>query len=129
MKFLALIYGDEDRWEEFSEAEQAAVYERYTAFADAARDKGQLAGGGELAHSSTATTVRVRDGETLVTDGPFVETKEALAGFFVFECDTLDDALDAAAQIPGAQHGAIEVRPCYVGEAAEQGAESQEVTA
>jgi hypothetical protein len=129
MKYLALIYGDEDRWERLSEAEQAAVYERYTAFADAARAQGQLGGGGELAHTSTATTVRVRDGETLVTDGPFVETKEALGGYFLLECETMDEALDLAAQIPGAQHGAIEVRPCYVDDAAEQGAESQEVTA
>jgi hypothetical protein len=129
MKYLALIYGDEDVWERFSEEERSAVYERYTAFADAARAHGQLGGGGELAHTSTATTVRVRDGETLVTDGPFVETKEALGGYFLLECETMDEALDLAAQIPGAQHGAIEVRPCYVDEAAQQGAESQEVTA
>lgn len=129
MKYLALIYGDESVWEGFSEAERSAAYERYTAFADAARALGQLGGGGELAHSSTATTVRVRDGETLVTDGPFVETKEALGGYFVLECETMDEALDLAAKIPGAQHGAIEVRACYVDESAEQSTESEEVVA
>ena len=73
-----------------------------------------LAGGNELASTRDATTVRVRDDETLVTDGPYAEVKEALGGFFVFECDSMDEALDWAARIPAAEHGAVEVRPVYV---------------
>ena len=73
-----------------------------------------LAGGHELASTRDATTVRIRNDETLVTDGPYAEVKEALGGFFVFECESMDDAIDWAARIPGAEHGAIEVRPVYV---------------
>jgi hypothetical protein len=73
-----------------------------------------MAGGDELASSRAATTVRVRNDETLVTDGPYAEVKEALGGYFMFECDSIDDAVDYAARIPGAEHGAIEVRPVYV---------------
>ena len=64
-----------------------------------------------LDHPSSATVVRVRQGETLLTDGPFAETKEQLTGYFVFECDNLDQALAFAGRIPGARHGAVEVRP------------------
>ena len=72
-----------------------------------------LAGGDELDHTSTATTVRVRDGEQLVTDGPYAELKEALGGYFVLECATLEEACEWAAKIPGAQHGAVEVRAVH----------------
>jgi hypothetical protein len=75
---------------------------------------GVLAGGHELASTRDATTVRIRNDETLVTDGPYAEVKEALGGFFVFECESMDDAVDWAARIPGAEHGAIEVRPVHV---------------
>ena len=70
MKFMALIYGDESVWETFSDAEREAAYARYRAFADEAREAGVMAGGDELGSTRDATTVRVRDGETLVTDGP-----------------------------------------------------------
>jgi hypothetical protein len=70
-----------------------------------------MRGGNELQPTATATTVRVRNGETMVTDGPFAETKETLGGYYLLECDSLDDAVDLAAKIPGAQHGSIEVRP------------------
>jgi hypothetical protein len=73
-----------------------------------------LVGGDELGSSSDATTVRVRGDETLVTDGPYAEVKEALGGYFVFECGSMNEALDWAARIPGAEHGAVEVRPVYV---------------
>ena len=73
-----------------------------------------LAGGNELAPTTNATTVRVRGDETLVTDGPYAEVKEALGGFFLLECESIDDAVDWAARIPGAEHGAVEVRPVYV---------------
>jgi hypothetical protein len=70
-----------------------------------------MRGGNELADSATATTVRVRDGKRVVTDGPFAETKEVLGGFMVFECPSLDQALEWAAKIPAARYGSIEVRP------------------
>ena len=129
MKYLALIYGDEARWEAFSADEREAVYERYRAFADAAREQSAMVDGAELAPTSTATTVRVRDGETLVSDGPFTETKETLGGFFLLECESFEQALDLAAQIPGAEHGAIEVRPCHVDDSEAQRPETEEVTA
>jgi hypothetical protein len=111
---MALIYGDATRWESFSAEEKEAVYETYRVFADDARAAGVLEGGAELASTSDATTVRVREQETLVTDGPYAEVKEALGGYFLLECETMDDALDWAARIPGAEHGAVEVRPVYV---------------
>ena len=114
MKVMALIYGDASRWETFSDAEREAVYARYGAFGDEARDAGVLLGGAELASTRDATTVRVRNEETLVTDGPYAEVKEALGGYYVFEVDTMDEALDLAAKIPGAERGAVEVRPIYV---------------
>jgi len=119
MQYLALIYGEAGRWEALSDDERTAVYARYTAFAEEAGAAGVLADGGELAATTSATTVRVRDGETLVTDGPLVEAKEALGGYFLFECPSIEDAVDWAARIPGADHGAIEVRPCYVDESEE----------
>src|SRR2546430_856652 len=75
------------------------------------RDRGAYAGGEPLQPVTTATTVRVRDGETLTTDGPFAETKEQLVGFFVLECKDLDEAIELAARIPAAAAGSIEIRP------------------
>jgi len=111
---MALIYGEQGRWDSASAEEREAIYARYRAFADEAREVGVMVGGDELASTRDATTVRVRDGESLVTDGPYAEVKEALGGYFVFEVDTMDQALDFAAKVPGAEHGAIEVRPIYV---------------
>jgi hypothetical protein len=113
VQFMALIYGEEGRWESLSEDDRRAVYARYGAFADEARAAGVLAGGEELGATSGATTVRIRDGQALVTDGPYAETKEALGGFFLLECASWDDALDWAAKIPGAESGAVEVRPVH----------------
>jgi hypothetical protein len=114
VKVMALIYGDASRWDSFTEEEKEVVYARYRAFGDEARTAGVLLGGAELASTRAATTVQVRNEETLVTDGPYAEVKEALGGYYVFEVDTMDDALDLAAKIPGAEHGAVEVRPIYV---------------
>jgi hypothetical protein len=114
VKYLALIYGDASRWETFSPQEREAAYALYTAFADEAGKAGVLLGGAELAPTQDATTVRVRDAETLVTDGPYAEVKEALGGYFLLDCPSIEDALDWAARIPGAEHGAVEVRPLYV---------------
>ena len=119
MQVMALIYGDESRWDEFSPDERDAVYAQYREFSDEAGKAGVVIGGAELASTRDATTVRVRDGESLVTDGPYAEVKEVLGGYFIFECGSMDEAVEYAARIPGAQHGAIEVRPIYVDPAAE----------
>jgi hypothetical protein len=113
MQYMALIYADEDGWADLSDAEREAWYDRYRAFSEGARAAGVLVGGSELGPTRNATTVRVRDGETLVTDGPYAEVKEALGGYYLLECETIEDALDWAGRIPGAEHGSIEVRPVY----------------
>jgi hypothetical protein len=114
VKVMALIYGDQSRWDELSADEREAVYDRYRAFADEARAAGVMAGGEELASPRDATTVRVRSDETLVTDGPYAEVKEALGGVFILDVPTMDQAIEYAAKIPGAEHGAVEVRPIHV---------------
>ena len=110
MKYLALIYGDESRWASLSEEDREREMGEYMALSQ----EPFTVGGNELDAIATATTVRVRGDETLVTDGPFVELKEALGGYFVLECETIDEACTWAAKIPGAKHGAIEVRPIHV---------------
>jgi hypothetical protein len=120
VKVMALIYGDASRWDSFTAEEKDAVYARYGAFGDEARAAGVLVGGAELASTRDATTVQVRNEETLVTDGPYAEVKEALGGYYVFDVETIDEALDLAAKIPGAEHGAVEVRPIYVDPAEQQ---------
>ena len=114
MQYMALIYADESGWDGVSEEERASVYARYQELADDARAAGVMKGGDELGPTRDATTVRVRDGQTLVVDGPYAEAKEALGGYFLFECDTIDEAVDWAARIPAAEHGAVEVRPVYL---------------
>jgi hypothetical protein len=116
MRYVALIYGDQQAWDSLAEADREALYARYRSFADDARAAGVLVEGSELQGPDAATTVRVRGDETLVTDGPFVELKEALGGYFILECGSLDDACAWAARIPSAEQGAIEVRPTYVDE-------------
>src|SRR5207237_5702291 len=107
MKYMALIYGNEDAWDALSEEEQQRVTERYMALAR----EPVTVGGDELQDPDTATTIRVRDGETLTTDGPFAETKEQLGGYYLMDCASLDEALEFAARIPAAERGAVEVRP------------------
>lgn len=111
MKFLALLYGDESEWANATEADMAASFEAHTAFSEAAGEAGVLLGGEALELTNTATTVRVRDGERMLTDGPYAETKEQLGGYYVLECKDLDEALTWIARIPEAKSGAIEVRP------------------
>ena len=111
MKFIALIYADESHYVDATPADAAATFQAHGEFSAAARDAGVFDGGDGLQGSATATTVRVRDGERLLTDGPFAETKEQLGGFYALECKDLDEALAWAARIPEAQFGAIEVRP------------------
>ena len=113
MKYVALIYTDPAREEAM---DREAELEKYMEFSRFGRERGAILGGNELAPVTSATRVRVADGETIVTDGPYAETKEQLGGYYVFECASLDDAVELAAKIPGAAHGAIEVRPVYVDE-------------
>jgi hypothetical protein len=108
VKVLALIYGDEARWEAASEEDRNTMLARYVAFGEAAN--GNIVDGAQLAPTRTATTVRVRNGEAIVTDGPFAETKEQLGGFYLFEVESLGEAAALAAQIPGAASGAVELR-------------------
>jgi hypothetical protein len=116
--YMLLIYGQPGRWESLSEEEQTAVYERYFALSNDLRAQDKLIGSDELQPTSTATTVRVRDGETEITDGPFAETKEALGGYFLLDVESLDEAAELAAGIPAATHGAIELRAAAQGDAA-----------
>jgi hypothetical protein len=114
VKYLALIHSDESSWATLSDGEREAWYARYRRFSEEGRAAGVVLGGNELAPTRDATTVRVRRDETLVTDGPYAEVKEALGGYYLLECGSLDEALDWAARIPGASHGAVEVRPLHV---------------
>ena len=112
MRYLLLIYGPEQTEQPSPEA-QAAVMQAYDAFTQNVKAKGAYLGGEALEPTPTATTVRVRDGQTLTTDGPFAETKEALGGYYLVEAKDLDEAIEYAAAIPGATFGSIEVRPIW----------------
>lgn len=107
MKYMLLIHSDPSNFGSLSEDEQKAIHGEYMAISDhpGIRHHNQLQPG------STATTVRVQDGAALTTDGPFVETKEELAGYYLLEADDLDAAIELAARIPAARSGAVEVRP------------------
>jgi hypothetical protein len=107
VKYALLIYSNGGEFQNLSEDEQEAVHAEYMAVSATAG----IVGGQELQGIDTATTVRVENGETLTTDGPFAETKEALGGFYLFEADDLDAAIEIAARIPGARTGAVEIRP------------------
>src|SRR5215213_1827845 len=109
MKYALLIYEDETFWNSLPPEEIGRIMEGYGRFGQEAGER--IIGGEALKPTATATTVRVRDGERLLTDGPFAETREQLGGFYVVEAGSLDEALDLAAKIPGAASGSVEVRP------------------
>lgn len=115
-RYAALIYGPEAPDDQGTPEDWAKTMAEYTEFGEKAGAAGVIDGGGEaLQSTSTATTVTVADGkggDVTHTDGPFAETKEVLGGFYLLDCANLDEALDWAAQIPGAWHGRVEVRPC-----------------
>jgi hypothetical protein len=111
MRYALLIYANEQGWANQTEEESQAQFNEYMAFTKDIVDRGIRQAGEALQPTATATTVRVRDGETLTTDGPFAETKEQLGGFYVVECKDLDEAIEVAARIPDARTGSVEVRP------------------
>jgi hypothetical protein len=111
MKFMLVLWGDESQWADMSEEEGAAelaAWEDYSAQLIAA---GAMVSGEGLQPSATSKTLRFENGERVVTDGPFAETKEQLGGFYVIECASMDEALDWAAKLPSADRGSTEVRP------------------
>jgi hypothetical protein len=114
MHYMLLIYGDEKAWESLMPEEQGKAMQGWTDYTQWLRDTGAYVGGDALAPTTAATTVRIRDGETLTTDGPFAETKEQLGGYYLIEAANLDDAIAAAAKCPGAFGGTMEVRPVVV---------------
>jgi hypothetical protein len=114
VRYAILIY-DTESASPSPEPPDPAVWQQvmgdYNGYTKMLTDRGAYKGGEALQPVTTATTVRVRDGETMTTDGPFAETKEALGGFYLIEADDLDEALEMAAACPGAQFGSVEVRP------------------
>ena len=111
MQYLLMIYADESRMKDVTPADREAMYVEYRALTDSLIRSGHMRAGDALQPTSTATTVRVRDGKTLTTDGPFAETKEQLGGYYLVEAKDLNEAIKLAARIPGARQGSIEVRP------------------
>jgi hypothetical protein len=113
MQYLLLIYSNEAEYAARPQAEVAATMAEYGTFTQGIIQSGSYKGGERLRPVSMATTVRVRDGKTLTTDGPFAETREQLGGYYVVEAKNLDEATAIAARIPGARVGSIEVRPIW----------------
>jgi hypothetical protein len=111
MQYMLLIYNDEQAWAALSDADRNAIVGDYTAFTESIRGSGNWIAGAPLHPTSTSTSVRLRDGEALVTDGPFAETKEQLGGYYLVDAADADEAIALAARIPGARYGTIEVRP------------------
>jgi hypothetical protein len=111
MQYLLLIYDDESKMKSATPADQSAMFKEYGEFTASIVKTGNMKGGDALQPSSTATTVRVREGKTLTTDGPYAETREQLGGYYLVEAKDLDEAIKIGARIPSARHGAIEVRP------------------
>jgi hypothetical protein len=113
MRYALLICTDETAMEARSPEEAAAGLNEYLAFGEEMTRRGVLQGGDRLRPTSDATTVRVRDGEVLTSDGPFAETKEQIGGYYLVDCKDLDEAIAVASKIPGAREGSIEVRPIW----------------
>ena len=114
MQYLLLIYDPEKAWAEMPEAERNKLFTEYMTFTNDIKASGHYRAGDALQPTHTATTVRVRDGKTSTTDGPFAETREQLGGYYLVEAKDLDEATRIAARIPSAKIGSIEVRPIMV---------------
>jgi hypothetical protein len=130
MKYMLLLYGDESRWESMSPEEGEESMQAWSAYSQELVQAGAFVAGEGLAPTAAATTVRIKDGEIVHTDGPFAETREQLGGFYLLECPDLDAALGWAAKVPElAEVGSVEVRPVMDYEAAgyeQSGAEAQQ---
>ncbi len=113
MKYMLLMYADESFVPNTPEEQEAVAPQVWFSLMDEMKAAGVLLSNNGLAPITTATTVRVREGKTLITDGPFAETHEQLGGFFLLECKDLDDALGWAQKIPHAKYGSVEVRPLW----------------
>ena len=113
MKYLCLIYDVESAWATAPKGEVEAVMGEYRAFSESIKKSGHYIGGYQLQPTQTATTIRIRNGKTSTTDGPFAETKEQLGGYYLIEAKDLNDAIQVASRIPSARMGSIEVRPIY----------------
>jgi len=114
MKYAFNIYGDESARDSATPEQQQQMAEAYGVVTQEMHDKGVFVAGEGLYPTGTATTVRVREGDQDVTDGPFAETKEQLGGFYVLDVKDLDEAIEWAAKIPGSQFGGVEIRPVMV---------------
>lgn len=114
MQYLLLIYENERDMMARDDAARATYMQEYREFTADVREKGKFVAGDALQPTQTATSVRVRDGKTLTTDGPFAETKEQLGGYYLVNADDLDEAIAIAARIPSARNGTIEVRPIFI---------------
>jgi hypothetical protein len=111
MQYMILIYDNEKAWETMPESAGKEIFGAYMAYTEEMAKAGVLRAGDALKPTATATTIRVRDGKTLKTDGPFAETKEQLGGYYLIEVPNLEEALKWAAKCPSAKVGSIEVRP------------------
>jgi hypothetical protein len=111
VQYLLLIYEDQSYWQNLPPEQFSAEMKPWREYADWLRDKGWYVGGQALEPTTSAVTVREREGKTLTTDGPFAETKEQLGGYYLVECDDVEKAVEAASRIPSVVRGSIEVRP------------------
>jgi hypothetical protein len=113
MRYVLMICADENAGAALGPDEDSAVLAEYAAFVEEMGRRGVLQGGERLRPTTDATTVRVRDGQVLTSDGPFAETKEQIGGYFVVDCKDLDEAIEVASKLPTARDGTIEVRPIW----------------
>lgn len=111
MKYMLLIYNNQTEEAQWTSEQRAQMWADFGAFTAETRERGAFVSGDALHPVSVATTVRVRDGRALKTDGPFAETKEQLGGFYILDCKDLDEALEFAAKVPTSAYGSVEVRP------------------
>lgn len=114
MKYMVLIYVNEAQTPDFTKEEHQVAAQEWFAFNTEAEAAGILLNNDGLSPSANATTIRIREGKTLITDGPFAETHEQIGGYYMLDCNDLDEAISWAQKIPGAKYGAVEIRPVNV---------------
>jgi len=130
MRYMLMIFSEETPPDQVSPEQWQQVVDEYNAFGKMLRERTTLEAGEQLQDGNTATTIRVRDGRTLTTDGPFIESKEQFGGYYQFHARDLDEAIELAAQCPGAKYGTVEIRPIVEwGDEAGQQPEVQQVAA